>query len=184
MRMPPAHCRPRFEDHRADFARMLVEQVGQGVGGFVRAAGGILAGPGQVGVGRGCEQGLGQQRCVDAAIQRDVAHGEGADGLAVVAVLQRDKAGAMQFATVAEVVEGHLQRHFHASRAVVGVEHLGQRRAVGLARGDLQQAFGQADGRLVAKAGQHHLLQRVRLGADGGGGCAVRHGRTGWSTNC
>src|SRR3546814_6370885 len=70
-------------------------------------------------------QRLEQQRRIDAAIQRDVAHRQRADGFAVVAVAQRDEARAPRLvAAVAEPVEGHLQRHLDAGRAVVGVEHL------------------------------------------------------------
>ncbi|MNV55841.1 hypothetical protein D3C71_1480910 [compost metagenome] len=65
----------------------------------------------------------------------------------------------MVLATVAEVVERHLQRHFHPGRAVVGIEHFGQRVAPGLAGGDRQQALGQPYRRLMTEAGQHHLFQ-------------------------
>ena len=64
-------------------------------------------------------------------------------------------------AAVVEPVERHLQRDFHAGRAVVGVEHLRQRRAPGLARRDRQQALGQLDRRLVREAGEDHLFQRA-----------------------
>ncbi|MNS79373.1 hypothetical protein D3C72_1130260 [compost metagenome] len=158
---------PRLQDHRADFTRMLVEQRGQAVGGLARAVGRTLPGLGQVGVGRGREQAFGQQRRIDAAIQRDVGQCEGTQRLAVVAVLQRDEARAPGLSAVLEVLEGHLQCHFDAGRAIVGVEHLGQRRAAGLARREGQQAFSQGDRRFMAEAGQHHLLQLSGLGGDG-----------------
>src|SRR3546814_396191 len=157
----------RFQDQRADFARMLVEQACQRVGGFLRAGRGRLAFARGVGVGRGREQRLEQQRRIDAAIQRDVAHRQRADGFAVVAVAQRDEARAPRLvAAVAEPVEGHLQRHLDAGRAVVGVEHLGQRVAPRLARGDGQQALGQFHRRGMRAAGEDHLLQRARLPCD------------------
>src|SRR3546814_1588069 len=92
-----------LQDQRADFARMLVEQACQRVGGFLRAGRGRLAFARGVGVGRGREQRLEQQRRIDAAIQRDVAHRQRADGFAVVAVAQRNEARAPRLvAAVAE----------------------------------------------------------------------------------
>ncbi|MNV47961.1 hypothetical protein D3C71_1398450 [compost metagenome] len=157
----------RLQDHRADLARVLVEQGGQRVCGLVRTLRGALPGFGQVGVRRGRKQRLGQQRRVHPAVQRDIAHRQRAQGLAVVAVLQRDEARAVVFAAVAEIVEGHLQGHLHPGRAIVGVEHLGQRVASGLARGDRQQALGQQHRRFMAEPGQHHLLQLGGLPGDG-----------------
>src|SRR3546814_20606481 len=51
-----------LQDQRADFARMLVEQPCQRVGGFLRAGRGRLAFARGVGVGRGREQRPEQQR--------------------------------------------------------------------------------------------------------------------------
>jgi hypothetical protein len=77
-------------------------------------------------------------------------------------------------AAVAEPVEGHLQRDLDPGRAVVGVEHLRQRRATGLARGDRQQALGQFDRRWVRATGKDHLLQRAGLARDGSGDAGLR----------
>ena len=119
------------------------------------------------GVGRGGEHRLHQQRRIGAAVQRDVAHRQRADGLAVVAVVQGDELRAPRFVgLVAEPVERHLQRHLDPRRAVVGVEHLGQRRAAGLARGDGQQALGQLHRGRMRAAGQDHLFEAARLARD------------------
>jgi hypothetical protein len=73
---------------------VLVEQRGQAIGRLPRAIGRALARLGQVGVGRGREQAFGQQRRIDAAIQRNVTQRQRAQGFAVVAVLERDEARA------------------------------------------------------------------------------------------
>src|SRR5690606_23848928 len=85
------------------------------------------------------------------------------------------EAGALLLAAVAEPVEGHLQRHLDAGRAVVGIEHARQRGAAGLARGDGQQPLGQLDGRGVREAGQDHLFQAAGLA-----GAGPRDARPGW----
>ncbi len=85
----------------------------------------------------------------------------------MVAVLQCDETRALRFPSVLEILEGHLQRHFHAGGPVVGVEHLGQWFAARLAWGQCEQAFGQADGWLMAEAGKHHLFQLPGLGGNG-----------------
>ena len=170
----------RFDDQGADFAGVRVQQVGQGVGGTLGAGDGLGLVARTEGIRRRREQRLQQQRRIHAAVQRDVTHRQRAQRLAVVAAGQRHEPGAPFDAAVVEPVEGHLQRHFHPGRPVVGVEHLGQRVPPGLAWGDRQQALGQFDGGRVRAAGQDHLLQGARLPGDGLGdarlGMAVQVG--------
>ncbi len=166
---PAGALHARLEDQRADLAGMLVEQARQRIGGILGVTGRALARARVPGIGRRREQRLGQQRRVHAPIQRDVADGERADGFAVIAVLQRHELAAPRFAAIVEPVEGHLQRDFDAGRAVVGIEHLGQRRAACLARRQRQQAFGEFDRRRVRAAGEDHVFQRARLPRDGFG---------------
>ncbi len=63
----------------------------------------------------------------------------------MIGVLQRENAIAFSAAYVAPIAQCHLQRDFHAGRAVVRVEHLGQRGAARFARGTRQQAFVEID---------------------------------------
>ena len=172
VRMMHAHAtgalHARLDDHRADLAGVTVEQCGQRIGGARGAFGRGFARLRQVGIGRRREQRFGQQRRIHTPVQGDVAHRERPERFAVVAVLQRDELRPTVFAAVVEPVESHLQCHFHTGRAVVGVEHLGQRRATGLPRRDRQQALGQFDRGGVGEAGQHHLFQCPGLRGDGG----------------
>ncbi len=180
-----ATLQQRLHDQGADLTGVRVQQVGQGVGGTLGAGDGLGFVARTEGIRRRREQGFQQQGRVHPPVQRDVAHRQRAQRLAVVAAGQRHEFGAPFDAAVVEPVEGHLQRHFHARRAVVGVEHLGQRRAAAAfinfaARGEGQQAFGQFHRRCVRAAGQDHLFQRAGLPADGRGdaglGVAVQVG--------
>ena len=114
-----------------------------------------------VAVRAGHLEGVQQQRLVGVGEQRHVAHRHGRHGLAVVAVGQGDEALLVRLAAVTPVVEAHLQRHLDARGAVVGVEH-----ALQPGRGEPYQPLGQLDHRLMAEAGQHHVLELVELGLD------------------
>lgn len=154
----------RLQHQRADFSGVLVQQVRQCIRGFLRAGLRALPIARQVGVGSGREDRLHQQWCVDAAIQRDVAHRQCADGFAVVTVVQGDELRPPRFvAAIAEPVERHFQRDLDPGRAVVGIEDLGQRIAPGFARRDGKQPFGQFHRGRMRKAGQDHLFKRARL---------------------
>ena len=157
----------RLEDERADLAGVAFEQCAEPLGRAQRAGLGRLARLGGIGVGRGREQRLGQQGRIDPAVQGDVAHRERAQGFAVVSVGERHELRPARLAAVAEPVERHLQRDLDARRAVVGVEHLGQRRAAGLPRRDLQQLLGELDRGRVREPGQDHLFEDPRLARDG-----------------
>ncbi len=130
---------------------------------------GRFTGFGLVGVRRGRENRFEQQGRVNAAIQRQVAHRQRAQGFAVVTISERDETRAFRVAAVGEAVEAHLQCDLDRRRAVVGVEHARQVRAAGLPGRDAQQGFGQFQARLVREAGEDHVFQLVRLLRDGGG---------------
>jgi len=148
---------------------MPVEEIGERIRSRFRMRGGIDAVGREVGIGRRREQAFDQQRRVDAAVQRDIAHRQRADGFAVIAVFQRDEFGASAVVAVAvaEPVERHLQRHFHPGRPVVGIEHFVERSASCLARRDGEQPLRQLDRRRMRDPGQDHVLQGPRLPRDG-----------------
>ena len=165
--MPPAHCTQRLQDQRADLAGFgRAASASASAARCARCSRG-LAGHGEEGIRRRREHRLGQQRRVHAAVQRDVAYRQRTQRFAVVAVFQRDEFRARVRRPVVEPVERHLQRHFHARRAVVGIEHLRQRRAAVLPRREREQAFGQLHRGRVRAAGQDHVLQFPRLACDG-----------------
>ncbi|MNF51297.1 hypothetical protein D3C84_326150 [compost metagenome] len=153
----------RLDDHRGDLAVMLGQgllHVGEHGPRMLLPAdpfGAVVA------VRAGHLEGVQQQRLVGVGEQRHVAHRHGRDGFAVIAVGQGDEALLALVAAVAPVVEAHLQRHLDARGAVVGVEHPVEPR-----RGDRHQALGQLDHRLMAEAGEHHVLELVDLGLDAG----------------
>ena len=99
-----------------------------------------------------------QQRFVGIGKQRHIAHRHRRDGFAVVTVGEGDEALLRRFANVEPVVKAHFQRYFDAGRAVVGVEH-----SVQAGRCHFDQAFGQFDHRLMAEAGENHMLQLIDL---------------------
>ncbi len=146
---------------------MAFQQFAQRSGCALRALCRRFARFAQVGVGRGCEQRFRQQWRIYAAIQRNVADRERADRLAVIAILQRDELGAAHLAAVAEPMESHLQRDFHAGRTIVGIEHLGQWLATDLPGRDRQQTLGQLHRRGMRTTRQDDVLQRRGLSGDG-----------------
>ncbi len=93
-----------------------------------------------------------QQRPVERVEQVDPADGHGADGVAVVAVLQADEAGAPPLAALVMPLIGHLQRDLVGRRSVVGVEDAAQPvgRQVDEPRGELdRRGMGEAEHRRV-----------------------------------
>ncbi|MNZ24435.1 hypothetical protein D3C78_415830 [compost metagenome] len=79
----------------------------------------------------------------------------------MVAVAQGDEALFLRLTLVQPVVEAHFQRHFDAGRTVIGVEH-----PIQAFRGDLHQALGQLDHRLMTETGEDHVLELVDLVLD------------------
>ncbi|MCY1356155.1 hypothetical protein D9M69_425970 [compost metagenome] len=153
-------------DQRLDYHRRdLLVVLGQGAFHMGEHGAGVFlpahALGAQVAVRAGHLEGVQQQRLVGFGEQCDVAHRHRRHRLAVVAVGQGDEALLAFQALVAPEVVAHLQRHFDAGRAVVGIEHPVQ--ALGR---DLHQAFGQLDHRLVAESGEDHMLQLVHLVLD------------------
>ena len=99
-----------------------------------------------------------QQRVVGVAEDRDVGDRERADGLAVITVAQADELALVRAAAVAPAVEALLERDLDRRGAVAAEEEMAQRAA-----GARRQTLGQAHGRLVRAAGQHHVRQRIEL---------------------
>ena len=78
----------------------------------------------------------------------------------MIAVLQRDDARA-RFAAIAPEAQRHLDRHFDAGRAAVGIEHIVETR-----RRQRDEAPRQRFGRLMGEAGEDDLIESLRLIAD------------------
>ncbi|MCY1417181.1 hypothetical protein D9M71_327080 [compost metagenome] len=151
----------RLDDHRGDLLVMLLQGAFHVLEHQPRMDFPADVLGAQVAVRAGHLDGVEQQRLVGLGEQRHVAHRHRRHRLAVVAVAQGDEALLRRLAAVEPVVVAHLQRHLDAGGAVVGVEHPRQ-----AGRGDLHQALGQLDHRLVAEAGEDHVLQLVDLVLD------------------
>jgi hypothetical protein len=158
----------RLQHQGGEGLALAFEQGGERGGGAAGAGLRRFARRGVEGIGRGHQPRLQQQRGVDAAVERDVAHGQRAERLAVVAVLQRHEAGALRLPGVLVGVEAHLERDLDRRAAVLAVEHAAQRGAPRLPRGERHQALGEPQAGLVGEAGVDHVFQLRRLRADGG----------------
>ena len=90
-----------------------------------------------------------------------IAHGHRPEGVAVVALLEREEDPPRSSVAPAAGRVASLERHLDRRAAVVAVEDA--REAVG--RG-LGQALGQPHGRLVRAAGEQHVVERARLGRE------------------
>ncbi|KAF1068320.1 MAG: hypothetical protein GAK45_01398 [Pseudomonas citronellolis] len=112
----------------------------------------------QVAVGGGDLERIEQQRFVGFGEQRDIAHRHGCNRFTMVAIGQRDETFLRRLPAVEPVVVAHLQRHFDAGRAAVGIEHPVQAR-----RGHAHQTLGQLDHWRMTEAGENHVLQLVEL---------------------
>ena len=150
-----------LDDHGADGGVMLGQGLFHGLEHVARVLFPAHALGAQVAVGAGHLEGVQQQRLVGFGEQRHIAHRHGGNGFAVVAVGQGNEALLAWLADVLPVMEAHLQCHFDARRAIVGIEH-----PVEPGRGHGHQALGQLDHRLVAEAGQNHMFQLVDLVLD------------------
>ena len=151
----------RLDDDGGDFMVVLGQGLFHGGEHIPRVLFPAHALGAQVAIRAGYLEGVEQQRLVSVGEQRHVAHRHRRHGFTVVAVGEGDEAFLLRLAAIQPVVVAHLQRHLDARRAVVGVKHLGQP-----GRGDLHQALGQFDHRLMGEAGQHHVLKAVQLLAD------------------
>ncbi len=96
------------------------------------------------------------------------AHAHGAERIAVIGVLEGDDEAAA-LATVAPVLQRHLERDFNGRGAIIRVEDARQS-----LRRDANEFPGERDGGLVGKAGEDHLFQSMRLGGDGRGDGGMR----------
>src|ERR1700733_7404058 len=153
----------RLDDHRAALVRVRGERglhVGEAPPRILLAA--LARGP-LVAVRRGYGDDVHEQRAVDLLVELDVAHGERAERLAVIAVGERDEAALGAAAAVAPVVEAHLQRDFDRGGAVVGIEAAREPRG-----GERGEGLGERDHRLVREAGEDHLLEPLELRGDRG----------------
>ncbi len=151
----------RLDDHRGDAVVMLGQGLFHDQEHVARMLFPTHAFRAQVAVRAGHLDGVQQQRLVGFGEQRHIAHRHRRDGLAVIAVGQGDITLLFRPAAVEPVVKAHLQRDFDAGRAIVGIEAAGQ--AFGR---HLHQAFGQLDHRLMAEAGEDHMLQLIDLVLD------------------
>ena len=89
---------------------------------------------------------------------RVFAHRHRADGVAVIRVVERDDPLSRRLALVAPVLHGELHRDFDRRRSVVRVEDA---REPGGQHAD--EPFRQIDRRLVRRAGEDDVFERLRL---------------------
>jgi len=103
-------------------------------------------------------EGVEEHGPVDVAIQIAAAHGQGADGLAVVGLREGDEADLVGSAALLPVLEAHFQGHFHRRRTVVGQKH-----PIQVARRQGHQPLRQFRRRLVGEAGEDVVGDALRL---------------------
>ena len=166
MRMPPAHCTrgSRISAQTSWPWRSRMSRSSSAARSAQSA--GVSPSRARYASGEGAKIASASSGAYTRRYKRNIADRERADRFAVVTVLQRDELRALRLPLVAEPVEGHLQRDFHARRAVVGVEDLRERRAAVFARREREQAFGERDRGLVREAGEDHLFERPGLLGD------------------
>ena len=172
--MPPAHCTSGSRINAQISPACCCRSASRPAAARTAHSAAGFAWPGHGRIRGRREQRLAQQRRIHAPVQRDIADRQRADGFTVVPVFQCDELRAPGLAAVVEPMEGHLQRDFHAGRAVVGIEHLGQWRASCLGGSERHQLLGQFHRRRMREAGQDHLFQLHRLCSDCAGDARFR----------
>ena len=120
--MPPAHCTSGSTITAAASSACRASSSRIGSKRRRERSSPALAGLAVVAVGRGRRDHIHQQRRVDLLVERDIADGQRAQRLAVIAVGERDEPLLRGLADIAPVVEAHLHGDFHRGRAVVGEE--------------------------------------------------------------
>ncbi len=120
------------------------------LGGYARLA--------RVAVGRGRGDHIHEQRRVDVLVERDIAHGQRAQRLAVIAVGQRNEPSFRGLAAVAPEMEAHLHGHFHRCRTIVREEAARQSRW-----SQAKQGFGHIHRGFMGEAGENHMLEFFEL---------------------
>ena len=111
----------------------------------------------------GYPPGVEQQRFVERVEQVDAADRDGAEGVAVVSILEADEARALRLAALSPPLERHLQRDLDGRRAAVGVEHPAQ-----TGRRKAEQPLGQLDRGLVGEAEHGRVGDAPELSSHGG----------------
>ncbi len=101
--------------------------------------------------------GLKQQRLEAAEEQRGAANRHGAEGVAVIAVLEADEARARRLIAMAPVLIRHLERNLDGGAAVVGIED-----APAAPRHRAEQQAGQFDGIWMCHPGEQHVVDPLR----------------------
>ena len=151
-----------LDDDRRDLVAVPLDGVGQV--GDVRRIGRRLE-P----VGRRVREHLARQDAGPQGVHPPlgVAERHRAQRVAVVAPAPGEQPVAPRAPAPALVLEAHLHRHLHRHRPGVGEEDVLQR-----IRRHLHQPPGQADGRLVREAAEHHVAHATDL--DHGGGVERR----------
>jgi hypothetical protein len=144
----------RLDDHRGH----LVVVAGERALHVLEHAHGVVSGADAClafeGVGRGRRDDIHEQRPVDGLVEIHVADRERAQGLAVIAVGERDEPRLAGATGVAPEMKAHLYRDFDGGGAVVGEETAVQ------ARGrDSQQSFGERHRWLVREAGEDGVFE-------------------------
>src|SRR5258706_13198407 len=101
---------------------------------------------------------MSQERSVSILEQRNVSYRKCAQGLAVVAVCQADKAGLRRTAAVMPEMEAHFQCNLDRRRPITAVKAVTE-----LAVGQSVQSLRQLHHRFVSEAGKNNVLELVEL---------------------
>lgn len=121
-----------------------------------------------------------QHAAVRIAVQAEIAHRHGTNGLAVVTVGKGGKTGAMVLSALGLGLEGHLEGDFDGGGAVVSKEHLAEvssEKAVGgvwaprarrVTVGGIKQPLAQADDGRVGGVGQDDVFETLSLLGESG----------------
>ena len=135
----------RLEDEGGQGRRVLGQGVGEGVDAWRDS------------------QRPEQERVKDLMEEIDTPGAHRADGVAVIGLGERQELLLFRTASLAPVLEGHLEGDLGRGRSAVREEDLRQPGG-----GDTDQSFGELDGRDVAQAKQGRVRDAVELGTDGG----------------
>ena len=152
----------RFDDQRGNAFVMRCQMRFQRLGG---AAGNVDRRFAVLGLTRvGCRHGSGgaDERCVGVAEYRHIGHRQRTDRFAVVAAGEAEEVPLLFVAAIAPAVEGYLECDLGRRGAVGSVEAMPERAA-----GQGGKALRQFDHRLLRETGEHDVLERVELFAQG-----------------
>ena len=128
-------------------------------------------------MGKGDGVDIEQQRRPGGVIDAAFAHRHGADGIAMIAVLEDEDAVARLGKTVQRAVvpvaERHFQRHLDRGRATVGEEDMGERIATGSLGRQFDQSARHLFRRFMGVAGEDKLVEPPRLLSDRRGDAGI-----------